>query len=632
MTDNTVIARIIEDAYMDRKTRSFRLFIPTLLLVAACGGGGGGGDAGGTGTPPPVGSTQAAITSANAHSTVLLGNAFLEGVLQLGISALDNVFDLSDMGQITANMACRRVVTTGSGTMQLTDNDANSTVSNGDSVRLTYTACYQDSLNDAPTGRVDVDIVTLSINSDGSTAGEVRISIPTSMVFDDGNGSSVEIIGSFSMAFTATADIENLNFTMSATDSFSVTARSGSTTSIEVGKNFSLSRRVDSANNYVISGSVNIDSELLGGGINCGTINDLAGVLGNFPDSGLLRCTGNNNSAAQIVAVSASQTRTEVDPEGDGSYVDAGITTNGGGLWDDYVEGTLFATLLDRPSSAVSGTVPTITSDVLTLDVTDIAYDAVNNTLYVTNDIGITVVDASTMTVSSSLPIADRPDAVAVSDDGSTLWIGFKDAAEIVPVDTATMTPGSRVALGVTVQNGFDRFAGHLRIVPGTVNTVVVSIVGGAEVLAFENGTLLPSIVDDFFGPTVFEFQNGTTLVGFDAGTSGRPVSLISLDANGLTLTKQLQGFGGGVHMSLEQDRVWVNSGRVLDAESETIFGSVDFDQLNISPSRRGVAVDATAGRVYFYDELGNFLDFYDTTTLTALGSYRVNSTGRLRS
>lgn len=624
MLDNVVIARRVKDAYMDRNPFSFRQLVPTLLLLSACGGGGAG-------TPPPVGSNQAAITSANAHSSVLLGTAFLEGVLQLGISALDNVFDLSDAGQLSASMACRRVLTTGSGTMELTDNDANSIVSSGDRVRMTYTACYQDSLNAAPTGQVDVDIVTLSINADGSTTGEVKITIPTAMNFDGGNGNSSEVGGSFSMAFTATGEIENLTFSMSGTDSFFVTVRTPSTSTTEVGRNFSLSRRVDSASNFAISGSINIESELLGGDINCGTTVDLTGMLGSFPGSGVFRCTGRNNSAAQIVAISPSQVRAEADPEGDGSFVDIGIVANGNGVWGDYVEGTIFLTLLDRPSSASSGGTPTIMSDSVSLSVTDVAYDSVNNLLYVTNDIGITVVDASAMSVADSLVMSDRPDAVAVSDDGSTLWVGFRDAAQIVAVDAATLTEGTRVPLGVTVEHGFDRFAGELGVVPGSTDTVVVSIVGGAELLVFDNGVLLPSIFADFFAPTIFEFQNATTLVGADAETSGRPVSLIDIDANGLTLTKRFFGFGGGAHMSLEGDRIWTNSGRVMNPESETIIGSVDFDQTNISSFRHSVATDAGAGRVYFYQTFDNLLDFYDTNTLTALGSYRVNTSGNLR-
>ncbi len=607
------------------------ILIPLALLVAACGGGGGGGSAGGTGTPPPAGSTQAAITVANAHSTVLLGNAFFEGVVQLGISALDNIFDLSDTGQLSANMTCRRVLTTGTGTMELTDNDANLVISNGDQVRLTYNDCFQDSLNDAPTGQIDVNVIALSINADGSTTGEVRVTIPGPLVFDNGDGTSVEANGSFSMAFTATASIENLAFSMSGGDSFSVTVRSGATSTTEVGTNLSLSRQVDASGNFNVSGSVSVDSELLGGGVNCATVTDLSGALGGFPGNGTLRCTGRASSAARVVAVTANQVRTEADPEGDGTYVDVGVLPNGNGWWGDYVEGTIFSTRVDRPSSAGTGVIPTIQSDSLGVNVNDAAFYATGNVLYVSNDVGITVIDTSTMNISNSIAMSDRPDAIAVSDDGSALWVGFKDATEIVAVDTATLTPGTRIGLGVTVQNGFDRYAAQLRVVPGTADTVVVSIVGGTELLAFGNGVLLPSIVDDFLAPTIFEFQDATTLVGIDAGISTRPVSVVSVDANGLTLDKQLTNFGSGSHMSLEGDQVWTDSGRVVDAGSETISGRVDFDQTNITPFRHGVVADQAAGRAYFYHSFDNLLDFYDTTTLTALGSYRVNTSGSLR-
>lgn len=94
-------------------------------LVASCGGSGGsGGDAN---PPQPVGSTQVAMTTNNAVLVAALGNAFLESYAQLTLSALDNLFDLSDSGRLTTDMSCQSG--SAGGTTTLLDNDGNGRIS-----------------------------------------------------------------------------------------------------------------------------------------------------------------------------------------------------------------------------------------------------------------------------------------------------------------------------------------------------------------------------------------------------------------------------------------------------------------------------------------------------------------------
>ena len=118
------------------------------------------------------------------------------------------------------------------------------------------------------------------------------------------------------------------------------------------------------------------------------------------------------------------------------------------------------------------------------------------------------------MTQVGFLAIADRPGPVAVSDDGSTLWIGLRDTPEIVPVDVATLSEGARVALGVGVNLAFDRLATFLRVAPGTTDTVVVASEGTREVVAFSGGAQLPNIVDELGAATMFEFRGAASIVG----------------------------------------------------------------------------------------------------------------------
>lgn len=596
-------------------------------LVAGCGGGGGGG--GGTPPPPPP-STMAAITAANGFNVALLANAFLEAPVQLSLSALDAIFDLNDAGTLSEVIDCRRVITQGTVTATLSDNDGNLLLSAGDVITLDYVGCFQDGINDEATGQVRITLESLTIASDGSSAGSIRFEIPSQLIIDSGNGDSVTVSGGFSLAFALTPSVDDMTISMLGTDEFTVVIQSGSVSSTEFATNMNQSRRLDSTAGYAISASLDIDSQLLGGEVECATTADITGSPNLGPDAGTLRCTGRSGSQMRVVALNPNAVRNEVDPEGDGTFSDLGTPPNGNGLWFDYVEGTLFSTRVDLPTVERNAVIPEISSTMLALEINDVVVDEANDLLFVVNDAGLSVVDAATMTVSDSLAMTDRPSAVAISDDGSTLWIGFTDATEMVSVDVATLTPGAREPLGVTVQNGFDRFVEQIRVVPGTTTSVVVTITSNNEVLAFDDGVLRTNIVEDFLAPTIFEFRDATTIIGVDDSISSFPTSIITLDANGVTLDKQIEDYSQNFNsiISLEGDRVWASSGRVFDPFIERIDGRVDFDQLGESPFRHAVLVNAADQRAYFYEPGGDILDFYDTSTLTASGAYRVRAAG----
>ena len=573
---------------------------------------------------------MAAITAANGFDVALLANAFLEAPVQLSLSALDTMFDLNDAGTLSEVIDCRRVLTQGTVTATLSDNDGSLLLSAGDIITLDYAGCFQDSINDEATGRVRITIESLTIASDGSSAGSIRFEVPSQLIIDAGNGDSVTVSGGFSLAFALTPNADDMAISMLGTDELTVAVQASSASSTETATNMNQSRRLDSTLGYTISATYDIDSELLGGGVECASTVDITGSPNLGPDAGTLRCTGRSNSQMRVVAVNPNAVRTEVDPEGDGSFSDLGTPPNGGGFWFDYVEGTVFTTRVDLPRVDRNAIIPEISSTILALEVNDVVIDTASDLLFVVNDVGLSVIDAATMTVNDSLVLAGRPNAVALSDDGSTLWIGFTDAPEMVAVDVATLAPGARVPLGTTVQGGFDRFVGQIRVVPGTTTSVVITTTNDDEVLAFDDGVLRSNIIVDFLAPTIFEFRDATTIIGVDDSISSFPTSIIALDASGVTLDKQIEGYSQNFNsiISLEGDRVWVSSGRAFDPFIERIDGRVDFDQLGESPFRRAVLVNATDQRAYFYEPGGDILDFYDTSTLTAKGAYRVRVGG----
>lgn len=599
----------------------------TMSVTASCGGGGGGGD-GGTNPPPPVGNTQVAMTTSNATLVAALGNAFLESYVQLTISSLDNLFDLSDSGQLTASMSC--AFPGAAGTMTLLDNDANGRISGGDRVELDYSNCLQPSLGDSVTGRINLVVTSLTIGSDLSTSGDVLVQIPASLTFASGTG-DVEVSGAFRVSFVATSTIENLDISTGASETLTIVLNDGTRDLAETSRQVSIARRI-TGDAYDVSGTFGVDSDVIGGTFSCATTSSLAGDVNNFPASGTLTCTGRNNSRVRVVATNPGSMTTEVDPQGDGSYVDGGIIDGGNGLWGDYIEGQLFSARVDRPTRLPSGSTTDATSVELAIDVVDAAFNSVDGRVYVTNDTGLAVVDPATMTEVDFLTMSGSPGAVDVSDDGSTVWVGLRDTSEIVPVDVATLTEGTRIALGNGVAIALPRFATDLAVAPGTVNTVVIASENTREVFAVRAGALLPNIVDEQGAPTIIEFRDPTTIIGVNDASTIFAATLLSLDANGLAAVKNLRAYSTGFNIAMDLDgsTAWTSAGRAIDLENDLVLGRVDFEQFGGFGLADGVYVEPAAGNVWFYDDSADSLQSYERDSFRALGEYSLPTTGNM--
>ncbi len=600
------------------------LILSAMTLTAACGGGGGGG--GGGSTPPPSGggSTQVAISTGNATLAAAVGNAFLEAYTQLTISSLDNVFDLIESGELSVGMVCDGFGA--SGRITLTDNDSNGEVSAGDQLVLQYNNCFQDSLGDVVIGRVNIDVLSLTIGLDLSVAGEFDIQVPDDLTFDAGDGTFVDVDGSFRVGFVATPTFEDLAISTSTSQQLRIVLRDATTSLTETVRQVAIDRRFEN-DMYTITASFDVDSGTLGGEMDCDTTAEVIGDVSFLPTAGALTCVGRSRSAVRVVADGSGGINTQVDPEGDGTFVDAGVFLEGNGIWTDYVEGTLFFTQLDRPVRIDTGLPPELTSVSLGIDVVDAAYSAANDRLYVTDGTGMAVVDPATMTQVDYVVIDFVPGPVAVSDDGSTIWVGVLGSSEIVPIDAATLTEGTRVALGVGVRIPLDRFATFLRVAPGTTDTVIVASEGTREVIAYSGGAQLPNIVDEFGAATQFEFRDATTIVGIHDSSTSFAATLMSLGANGLVLDKNLQNYSQNFNTTLALDDgiAWISYGRAIDLDNELVLGRVNFDG---SSFRDGIYVDNASDRVWFFNQFDGTLVFYDTNSFLALGRYRVQTNG----
>jgi len=604
------------------------------LAASSCGGGGGGGGTSPSPPPPPGGgSSQATIDAGNATLVAAVGNAFMESYVQLGLAAMNDVFALSDSRALSTAMDCDNFST--GGTITLVDNDGNGLVSNGDVVELDYNNCRTDVLGDFATGRINVAISSFSLDASLDVAGTFGIDIPANLTFDAGNGAFVDVAGAFELSFVANSSLENIDVSTSGTQSLTIVIRDATTSNTEVADQVSISRSVVTSNfqsSYDISGSWDVDSATAGGELSCGISSNLTGAVPLYPDSGTLICTGDGNSAVRVVAAAGTMGNTivtEVDPQGDGTFVDAGVIQNGGGVWGDYVEGVIFGVLVEGPRNDPALQIPDVSSVSMPIAIgdsmVDAVYDASADRVYVTTGTGLEVIDPTNMTIVDTLTFTDRPAQIDLSDDGSTLWIAFRFASYILPIDTATLNEGARVDLG-TSSTGGERFAADLQVAPGTTDTVVVATRNAGEVVVYRAGTPLPDTVDVYGAPTVIEFSDADTILGVNGANTGFHAAEISFGPTGVSLVRILREFSNGFvdHIAVNDGVIWLESGRAVDVANERIQGRLISVLVGAPGFSDAAYIDAANDTAWYYGTSGDIIELFDMQTFTQLGAYRM--------
>ncbi len=239
-----------------------------------------------------------------------------------------------------------------------------------------------------------------------------------------------------------------------------------------------------------------------------------------------------------------------------------------------------------------------------------LVYDSMRNLIYVsadasamTNKNSLVTVDPATGSVVSAVPIGMDPGPLAMSDDGSTLWIGIggEHAIQRVALGTPPVA-GTKFTLPTTGTTPLS-VAASLTVLPGTTSSVAVAI----------SGTLSVG------GPAVYVLDNGVP----------RAVAVKTSDAVDTFLTRGPPGvlfgfnrfpdFGvlkvtdTGVTQTTYQNLISGNNIRSLSYAGGLVFAS-DGPVIDVS----NVDAPVRAGQ---FDYLGNAMTLRSTTRLLMLVS-----------
>jgi DNA-binding beta-propeller fold protein YncE len=248
---------------------------------------------------------------------------------------------------------------------------------------------------------------------------------------------------------------------------------------------------------------------------------------------------------------------------------------------------------------------------VVSLATNDMVYDQTRGVLYAsvagTSPVytgSIVTIDPASGAILATLSVGQEPGRLAVSDDGSRLYVGVNAAVQ--PVDLTSGTLGTPFALA-----GAQPFLGPSRpfamaVLPGQPLSVAVSGAAGSfpTVAIYDSG--VPRATLTKYGTPVDALVAGPnpgTLYGYNNEDTGYDLSTIQVDGSGATIVRDDGDLIQGFSLDIRRDgsRIYASSGHVVDVSGAAPLLVGKFALA--SPWARAVAPAASQGCIFFAEE-----------------------------
>ncbi|HEY9229935.1 MAG TPA: IPT/TIG domain-containing protein, partial [Gemmatimonadaceae bacterium] len=226
----------------------------------------------------------------------------------------------------------------------------------------------------------------------------------------------------------------------------------------------------------------------------------------------------------------------------------------------------------------------------------------------------ITKIDPVTGAIGASVDVGADPGRMAISDDARFLYVILNGAPSVVRVDLMTFTKDIEIPLtGTQPMRGND-----VAVIPGAPRSVVIARrTGGstsAGVAIYDDAAPRPLIDNEFSGPDRLAIT-ATRIYGVNTATSANGLQWLDITPSGVRRAVQtIPPVGICCEIRLDAGRLYTSSGRVVDPEKMTIYGTLsEYGEDDVRP-------DAARGRVHTIGVVGG-LRTYETTSLTLIGS-----------
>ena len=263
-------------------------------------------------------------------------------------------------------------------------------------------------------------------------------------------------------------------------------------------------------------------------------------------------------------------------------------------------------------------------------------YNPTNGLLYVSvpSSVGpaygnsIVSVDPETGALGTPIRVGSEPNKLALSSDGTVLWVGLDGASAVRQVNLTTGTAGLQFSLG---GNGgvYDspRTALALAALPGAPNSVVVAT--GGQVAIYDSGVLRGSSPSSNVNGTFYSilvngtkneiYAGGSTYDTYTYSASG--ITPLAVSSSGNTYAS-----GSNDEMQITGGQLYTDFGQASDPESGALLGT--FYSTGTTRATGPTTADTTLGKVFILDNsqtssLGNYnqIQIFNTSDYTLAGN-----------
>ena len=290
----------------------------------------------------------------------------------------------------------------------------------------------------------------------------------------------------------------------------------------------------------------------------------------------------------------------------------------------------------DAPTTTSAGQVFSV---YLPLQVNDLVINPVNGLLYASipgaaGSMGNSVVGINPLTgaIVSQVSVGSEPTVMAISDDGTQLYVGLSGAGAVRQVNLTTNTAELQFSLGGGSGVYNPPFTAQgMAVLPGEPNSLAVYASNGV-LTVYDSGVARPNNSSSYGLGIYFDENTGAIAFGSSASTLyaltsnfGEALYQLTIDSTGVTAATSLATVNGSAGtLQYDNGRLYLSNGTVLDATSGNLLG-----QFSINPTTAAsgaIVSDSSLGRAWVIpttlgSSLGEVLAF-DESTFTPAGSF----------
>jgi Calx-beta domain len=214
--------------------------------------------------------------------------------------------------------------------------------------------------------------------------------------------------------------------------------------------------------------------------------------------------------------------------------------------------------------------------------------------------------------VGPAIFVGSEPNKMALADDGATLYVHLDGANAVRRFNVVNG------GVGLQFDTNSPEDPSDMEVIPGTTQGLAIARGNfSGQIAVYDNGVQRPNTGTGFFNIGAIEFgANASTIYG----TNGSDLIKFLVDATGVTTSTTTSGLLGGSTTAFEfsEGRLFTGSGRVVDPETGTLFGT--FQGTSFAPA---MVVDAANDRAFYAFNNGSNIQIvgFDTNTFVSVGS-----------